>query len=453
VPDQRLNVVLLVADDLGSWALGCYGNTEILTPHLDALAERGTLYSDFYCTSPVCSPARASLLTGHMPSVHGVHDWIARSPGAGRSPSFLDGQETFVDVLSASGYRTGLFGKWHLGDASTAHAGFERWLALEASHGPYIDADFVTDDPDDDVRGYVTDVIADRAIDFVRATEHDDRPFLASVNFTAPHHPWVDQHPERITSLYDDCNFASCPQESPHPWMHQSLAPAVRDAYRDPRPSLVGYFAAVTAMDEAIGRILENVEAAGLAESTVIVFTSDNGFHCGQQGIWGKGNSTWPLNVYERSVKVPCIVAGPGWAEGQTSRAVTSAYDIFPTVLEVAGLATDSPERPGMPLPRSASTPEAGGAVVCDEYGDTRMIRRGHHKLVLRYPEGPCELYDLRADPQELRNQYDDPAAATVRRELTAQLEDWFERYASGPYDARRYEVTGRGQTEMRTVR
>jgi len=262
-PTKRSNIVLLIADDLGSWAVSAYGNKEIHTPHIDALAVRGTRFTSFYCTSPVCSPARASLLTGQMPSVHGVHDWILPASPTAQLDRFLEGQETFVDALVNSGYEAGMFGKWHLGDARQAQAGFSRWVALEASHGPYTDAEFVTDDVDDDTTGYVTDVIADTAIAFIRQHADASNPFLASVNFTAPHHPWVDQHPHRITDLYSGCAFESCPQEAPHPWLHPSLAPAVRRAYEDPVPSLTGYFAAVTAMDEAIGRIVRELQSTG----------------------------------------------------------------------------------------------------------------------------------------------------------------------------------------------
>ncbi len=176
-----------------------------------------------------------------------------------------------------------------------------------------------------------------------------------------------------------------------------------------------------------------------------MIFTSDNGYQCGHHGIWGKGNATWPLNVYERSVKVPCIVAGPGWSPGQVSDVSCSAYDVFPTLLDFAGVEPSPVLRPGAPLPRGGSVPP-GEVVVCDEYGATRMIRFGSHKLVLRYPDGPNELYDLDDDPEERSNLIDDPQRCAVRVDLRARLEVWFDRYASGPYDARKYEVTGRGQ-------
>lgn len=442
---QPPNIILLVADDLASWALPAYGNAEMITPHIDALAARGVRYANYYTASPVCSPARASMLTGQMPSSHGVVDWIASPPEGERSQSFLEGQETYVERLAASGYTAGLFGKWHLGDASYPAAGFTRWLALEGSHGPYRDAEFVSDLIGEDTSGYVTDVIADAAIAFIESFSESSGPFLASINFTAPHHPWVGEHPDRFTDLYVDCAFESCPQEEPHPWTHPSLAPAVQRAIADPRPSLVGYFAAVSAMDDAIGRIMSSLNDSGMAADTVVVFTSDNGFQCGQHGIWGKGNSTWPLNVFENSVKVPCIVAGPGWPTGALIDQPSSAYDLFPTLLEIAGAPMSDSVFPGMPLLRDARE-SRGDVVVCDEYGDTRMIRRGDSKFVHRFPDGPHELYDLASDPDERNNLVDRPEFDRMRRELENGLHSWFSRYASGPYDARFLSVTGRGQ-------
>ena len=440
------NVVLFLADDLGPWALGAAGNPEIETPHLDALAAGGTRFTDFYCTSPVCSPARASLLTGELPSRHGVLDWILPRSADGGLDDFLAGRATYPEALATAGYRTGLFGKWHLGDASTPRAGFEEWLALEASHGPYQDAEFVTTEGKTvRINGYVTDVIADHAIDFL--TSGDGRPSYASVHFTAPHHPWVGQHPDDLTGRYDDCVFDSVPQESRHPWTHPKLAPAVQDALTDPRPSLVGYFAAVTGMDRAIGRILAAIDAAGLRDDTVIIFLSDNGYSCGQHGFWGKGNGTFPLNLYQESVVVPMIISGPGLPSGRVCERPAGGYDLAPTILDLAGL------DPGWPGPGRSLGPVLRGeatddreVVVYDEYGAARMIRRGADKLIMRHPDGPDELYDLAADPGERTNLIDDPARVELITDLRRELAAWFAEHSDRSLDGRRHDVTGRGQ-------
>lgn len=445
---SRPNIMLLVADDQGPWALGAAGNDEITTPCLDSLAARGTRFSDFYCTSPVCSPARASILTGEMPGRHGVLDWVLPRASGAQAQRYLDGQETFVHHLAGAGYRTGLFGKWHLGDASAPQSGFERWVALEESHGPYVDAPFVSDRPADDCRGYVTDVIARHAAQF--ASEDDPRPFFASVNFTAPHHPWIGQHPQRFLDLYADCAFTSCPQDRRSPDLHDSLAPAVQSALSEPRPSLVGYFAAVSAMDAAIQAVLDALEAAGTRDNTVVVFTSDNGYSCGHRGIWGKGNATWPLNLSENSVKVPMIIEWPGaFRPGHVCRQPASAYDIWPTLLALAGVTDAGADKPGRDLahheglcPDDPLRPVS----VYDEYGAARMVRKGRHKLVLRWPGGPHEMYDLDVDPDERQNLWDDPRQGAVRAELERDLEQWFARYANAPWDARGLGVTGTGQ-------
>ncbi len=445
---QKPNILLLVADDQGPWALGASGNEEIRTPCLDALAARGARFLNFYATSPVCSPARASILTGEMPGRHGVQDWVLpRRPGA-PPERYLARQETFVHHLARAGYRTGLFGKWHLGEVSKPQSGFERWLALEESHGPYLDATFVSDRPGDECRGYVTDVIARYAAQF--ACDSDSRPFFASVNFTAPHHPWVGQHPQRFLDLYEDCAFRSCPQGERSQQLHQSLAPAVRKALADPRPSLIGYFAAVTAMDTAIRLMLDMLERAGRRERTAVIFTSDNGYSCGHGGIWGKGNATWPLNLSENSVKVPLIVDWPeAFEAGHVCPLPASAYDIWPTLLALADIEHDGRDKPGQDLAHHVRQCTGAGprpVSVYDEYGAARMMRKGRYKLVLRWPDGPHELHDLELDPEERRNRWRDPRHAALRADLERELVTWFARYADAPWDARRTGITGTGQ-------
>lgn len=302
---RRPNVVLVISDDQGFWAAGCYGNEEIKTPHLDQLAHTGLRAEHFFCTSPVCSPARASLLTGQVPSQHGVHDAVHAGHVAPNGINFLaNASPTFVEVLASHGYRCGISGKWHLGDATRPRPGFDHWYVHQSSGGPYFGAPMVRDGRLVQERAYVTDAITDDALAFLEQSDDDELPFCLIIAYTAPHAPWIDQHPAELLDLYRDTVFETCLQEPPHPWTSGfrlangemgRVSADVERAVADPRASLQGYFAAVSGMDAGVGRVVDALDDKALRNSTLVCFTSDNGFNAGHHGIWGKGNGTFPL--------------------------------------------------------------------------------------------------------------------------------------------------------------
>ncbi|MFD0476128.1 sulfatase-like hydrolase/transferase [Nonomuraea thailandensis] len=442
----RPNVLFILSDDQGPWALGCAGNDDIRTPHLDALAESGLRLSRFFCASPVCSPARASLFTGQIPSRHGVHDWLsARHAGPG-AIDFLQGRRLFTDDLAEAGYRLGLVGKWHLGANDRPRPGFVHWYAHESGGGPYHGAPIWDNGVRREVPGYLTDVLTAEAQAFIEREASHEAPFYLSLHYTAPHKPWKGQHPPEFEALYAHCAFDSCPQEPPHPAQPRGRDGAPVGGEPDTRAALIGYFAAVTAMDAGIGRVLDTLRRHHLTESTLVVFTSDNGFNCGHHGIWGKGNGTFPQNMYDSSVMVPFIASQPGRIPARQVRdTLLSAYDVRPTLLGHLGLPYDS-DGPGRPF--HAAREEV---VVYDEYGPVRMIRTTRWKYVHRYPHGPHELYDLGLDPGERRNLIAEEPPEL--HDLRARLEGWFARYADPALDGSRLPVSGAASTPRRDLR
>ncbi|WDH78575.1 sulfatase-like hydrolase/transferase [Microbacterium esteraromaticum] len=445
------NLILIVSDDQGPWALGAAGNPEIRTPVLDDLAARGIRLDRFFCASPVCSPARASLLTGRIPSAHGVHDYLDGAHVGTESQDYLQGVPTLTDALADAGYRLGLSGKWHLGASDAPRAGFVHWYALEGGGSAYRDAVMYRDGVAEHVGEYLTDVIADDAIAFIDAEQQHPNPFFLALNFTAPHKPFAGQHPERFTDLYRDCAFESCPQESPHPWL-QTLDGAPIGGESDTREALIGYFAAVTAMDAAIGRVLDRLRAHGIEQETIVVFLSDNGFSCGHHGFWGKGNGTFPMNMYDESVMVPFIVSAPGMLPvGVVHDDLLSAYDLPATLLELLGLPSHEFEQgpgrsfAGLLRGEAPARPERP-VVVHSEYGPARMIRTADRKYVHRHPYGPHEFYDLASDPRESRNLIDDAAYRDDQERLRGMLHDWFVRFSRSDADGRALPVVGAGQ-------
>ena len=446
---QRPNVIFILSDDQGAWAMRCAGNRDIITPALDRIAEDGIRFTSFFCTSPVCSPARASLLTGEIPSQHGVHDWIRDgNVGPGRV-DYLEGRPLVTDAVAAAGYRCALVGKWHLGASDVPRAGYVRWYAHASGMSPYYDAPMIDETRPCTVARYLTDELTGQALAFVDGEATRAQPFWLSLNYTAPHYPWIDSHPRVYTDLYTDCPFASCPQEAPHPFSATGN-PATDEGHRHPRESLAGYFAAVTAMDAGIGRVLDRIEALGLRESTLVIFMSDNGMNCGHHGIWGKGNGTRPQNMYDTSVKVPALFTQPGRIAPAVCDALASGYDVYPTLLDYAGVADPAPrKRPGRSfcalLDGDAASPQRN-IVVYDEYGPVRMVRTREWKYVHREPGGPHELCDLVHDPDERVNRIDDPSTTTLVRELRSRLAAWFAEYVDPVQDAARIACTGCGQ-------
>jgi arylsulfatase A-like enzyme len=443
-------VLFIMSDDQGPWAMGCAGNAEIHTPTLDRIAASGVRFSEFFCTSPVCSPARASIMTGDIPSRHGVHDWI-RDGNVGPSRiDYLAGQDLITDLAARKGYRCGLIGKWHLGAADVPRPGYVKWFAHQSGMSPYYNAPMVDGEQLCTVAPYLTEVLTDHALAFLRDEDQADAPFWLSLNYTAPHYPWIDSHPPEYTALYADCAFDSCPREAPHPWSAHGN-PATDEGHERPRESLIGYYASMTAMDAGIGRVLDSIDQLGLGASTLVIFMSDNGMNCGHHGIWGKGNGTRPQNMYDESVKVPCLFSQPGRIPGgRVSDALLSAYDVFPTLIEYLGLpALEDRRKPG----RSFSRLLEGGAdhrdreiVVYDEYGPVRMVRTRDWKYVHRYPDGPHELYELRVDPGERNNLYGLGSTQPVTDQLRGRLSEWFSMHADPQQNGLLKPVNGCGQ-------
>ena len=435
--------------ELGRW--DALGNYEVRTPSLDRLAAEGMRFSSFFCTSPVCSPARASLLTGRIPSQHGVHDWL-REGNVGEEPTeYLRGQTAYTELLAAAGYTCGLSGKWHLGDSMRPQKGYSHWYAHQQGGGPYYNAPMIRDGEPIVEPDYITDVITDDALQFLDGQDGSE-PFYLSVHYTAPHSPWIDSHPQHLVDEYEDCAFELTPQEPRHPWAIPTAPWG--DNWRE---NLKGYYAAITAIDREYGRIIDKLEAKGLRENTLICFLSDNGFNCGQHGIWGKGNGTFPQNMFDTSIKVPAIFSQPGRIpQGQVCDELISGYDFMPTLLDYVKLSYNAEdlELPGesfLPLLEGRENAASGNdhIVIYDEYGPVRMIRTREWKYVHRYPYGPHELYNLVQDLDERVNLIDAPDTEEIRRSMKNQLESWFVRYVNTTMDGTREPVTGYGQIQL----
>lgn len=428
------NILFIYTDDQAAWALGHNDNSDIHTPNLDRLAAEGVNFSNFLVATPVCSPSRASLLTGRYGSEWGITDWITESGGADRRNEIDLGLDpsanTWVRDLANAGYKTALLGKWHLGTQDRFHPtnyGYQHFFGFR--HGEKPENPTVEVGPERrPFTGLTVDVLTDEALRLIRERDTGS-PFLISLHYREPHSPWKPVSPE------DEARYADKTLTLPNPEFPDLDLERVTETTK-------AYYAAISGIDRNVGRILDLLDQLNLAESTLVVFTSDNGYNIGHHGLLHKGNGGWitnaargkPIsetvrpNIFDTSLRVPAIVRWKGTLPtGATVDRVISSVDWYPTLLAIAGLALrDNQILRGhnfLPLLRGETT--GWDDTFYGEYSihhyteaDLRAIRTPEWKLVrdFRRPNHD-ELYDLKADPGEMRNLIEDPLhAATVER-------------------------------------
>jgi len=434
--DVNQNIILVMNDDLAEWALGCYGNPEMHSPTLDYLAKTGVQMHTAFTPTPVCSPARACCLTGRMASQHGIHDYLVASDPAIHRRGWLQDEVTLAQIFSNAGYQTAHCGKWHLGNDDQPHDGFDYWFSgvgdYPAEHGG--DHRFSVNGDIQTISGHRTQVITDKAIDFLHR-RNTEQPFFMHLSYFGTHNPWNGQ-PERLVSHYRNNRFDNLLNQPSYPFGKQNLESTLPTRL-NPREALAQYFASISHIDEAMGRLLDQLEALNLRDNTLLVFTSDHGLCCGHHGLWGKGNATLPLNMLEESIRIPMIFNQPTRLFGHQHRyEMVDHLDLFQTLVDYADLSNSLPEdrnyagRSFLPLLENTH-PIAGWrqAQFC-EYGNVRMIRTSQYKLIRRYDEdGQCELFDLASDPSEMVNRFHDVTYQSLVNQLTVELETYFEKY------------------------
>lgn len=484
-PSRRPNIVFILTDDHGAGAISAYSGAVNTTPNLDRLADEGARMDALYCTNSICTPSRASILSGTYSHVN----------GAGTIYSTFDYRvRTFPQVLHDCGYRTALFGKWHLGHGpENDPQGFDEWR-IYRGQGEYndpvmygIDAD--GERVDDAVPGYATDTVTDLALDWLDRSlaAEPDAPFCLLVHHKAPHRNWIP-HP-RHAHLYQE---GTIPEPETLFDDHASMSRAVRHVrmsiaddltdhdLKQPLPEelkgeenreartrrnyqlyMRDYLQTVQAVDENVGRILDTLEEKGLAENTLVIYTSDQGFFLGDHGWFDK------RLMFDQSLQMPMMLRWPARIPaGRTVDQIATNVDLAATLLDVCGLEADEelPEQQGrslLPLLDGsadaqllASWPDAMYYRYWEHedrdhnapahYG----IRTRTHKLIRYYGDGmgapgasdalretEWEMYDLVDDPAELTNIADDPAHARTRQLLEERLAAAQAAVGDLPYD------------------
>jgi len=442
----RPNIVVVMADDHAQWALGAYGLRQIETPNIDWLAEHGVLFANAMTPAPVCSSARASFYTGKMPSQHGVHDFLGESEEF--DAGWLQGETLLSERLQQAGYRTGLFGKWHAGtNSKPPQPGFDRWLSYDAYRAgwqnQYLHSGrvlFSSDGEEAEYTGMQSDFLTAEAIRFIDAA--NDKPFFISLNFTEPHAPFSGL-PERLTARY-----RPVANEIVRAGGASSLADRGGETTvpADHVEQLAQYLAAVSLLDENVGRLLDALYGRGLLQDTLFVYTSDHGLLMGQYGLYGKTNATNPPNFYEETIRIPLIVYHGGGAlrDAQTRGELVDLLDLHATIMDYASNGTANadygPGRSLRPLLQGQRDRE-WRSVQFAERGEVRMATDGRWKLVRRYRRDASQLpldtwYDL-THPFGERNPADLPDA-NVRGRLMTAMERFFQSYETPEHTGRR---------------
>ncbi|MDA0747277.1 MAG: sulfatase [bacterium] len=464
MPNSRPNFVFIMSDDHASHAMSCYGSRINTTPNLDRIATGGQRFNNCFCTNSICTPSRATILTGTYNHVNGVTTLASK----------LDGRQlTFPKLLQQNGYQTAIVGKWHLGHGGVNDpTGFDYWNVLPGQ-GLYHNPEMIEMGEKKVFPGYVTDLITDFSLDWLKQRD-PDRPFLLMCHNKAPHRSWEpdDKHadlyedidiPEPETFNDDYKNRARAASEAkmrvdrdlnaqdlkqPVP---EGLTPEQEKSWKYQR-YIKDYLRCIASIDDNVGRLLDYLDAEGLTENTVIVYTSDQGFFLGDHGWYDK------RFMYEESLRMPFIVRYSKEIEpGITCDDMILNVDFAPTFLDLAGI-ENPPEMQGAsfrPL-LQGNRPEGWQTSmyyrywmhltthhVYAHYG----IRTHRYKLIYYYAdalgqpgamddtrEPEWELFDLETDPYELNNRYHDPACADIVKELRTELRNHQERVGDEPY-------------------
>jgi arylsulfatase A-like enzyme len=403
--DPRPNVLFVLADDLRWDALGAYGNRDVRTPHLDALAADGLRFQRFYVASPVCSPSRASFLTGLAVSQPGIET----DPGSGRL-RLVAGVATVARELAAAGYATGFVGKAHLGGDPLRWGFEEAPLVLPGRRfgdpGPPSRQELRAGGRSEWIDGHATERLADAAIEFIERPR--DRPWFLWMATTAPHHPYTPDPGLPV----DPGSLAPPPGWPP-------------DAPLENRREWAHYYSLIGRLDRELGRVLARLEASGQAERTLVWIASDNGLQLGSQGLRGK--AVW----YDASTRVPALVRWPGVTPaGAEVASAASSLDLLPTLAEIAGR-PPLPGRRGRSLLPALRGEPVGERIVLSEVAGVgrapaarwRMLTDGRAKLVEGAGGAGRRWLDLERDPGERGD--GSTLDAARRRALLRALADW----------------------------
>ncbi len=437
----RPNIVFILVDDLRWDELGITGHPFIKTPNIDRIAREGAMFRNAFMTTPLCSPSRASFLTGQYAHTHGITDNVDRSAASYQLV-------TFPLLLHKAGYQTAFIGKWHMGNDDKPRPGFDRWVSFKGQ-GTYIDPEINEDGKSIKPSGYITDILNGYAVEFIR--RRHDQPFLVYLAHKAIH-PEARQNDDGSVDLTKSelfipakrhehafagkpirhrPNYGRAPTGKPALLRQIGDLPALGSKTVTPDEAILGRQRSLLAIDEGIGEILKALKETGQLDNTVIVFTSDNGYFYGEHGL-----SVERRLAYEESIRLPLLVRYPKLIRPGTVRAEFALnIDVAPTLLSVADVSVPSTiqGRSLVPLLKG-ERPAWRNSFMVEYYSDKvfpRIVNMGYKAVrndrwkYIHYLElkGMDELYDLKTDPYEMKNLIDEPGAKKALDEMEQEMQ------------------------------
>lgn len=429
------NIVFIMADDQAPWALGASGYAQAKTPNMDRIAREGARFPNAFTPTPVCSPARASIMTSRYGSELGITDYI--NPKVDAGVGLGAGIVTWPRLLQQAGYATALFGKWHLGDTDEQHPtgrGYDTFMGFRGGGTPPKDPVLEKDGVSARREGFIVDIVANEAIAWLRQRD-PAKPFAVSIHFREPHAAHLPVRDE------DWAKFKDLDPAIPNPDFPGLDTERVKKVTRE-------YLAAVAAIDRNLGQLLDTLDALKLTGNTIVIYTSDHGYNVGHHGLLFKGNAQWILkkealppgtpnvptgqrpNMFDTSVKIPLAIRWPGVIKPDTVNPHTVSHlDWLPTFAALGAATVPAGTlvrgRDIAPLLRGQAKPwdDTYYAEYSMKHGarvHLRMMRTPEWKLIRDFNnEGRDELYHLTADPGETRNLIDDPGPS-IKKTIAA---------------------------------
>ncbi|HFB97625.1 MAG TPA: DUF4976 domain-containing protein [Bryobacterales bacterium] len=428
--EARPNVLYIITDDQRWDLLSLAGHPYVKTPGMDRIGREGAWFRNAFVTTSLCSPSRASFLTGQYAHQHKVQYNRA-------SEYFEKHAVTFPMLLHDAGYYTGYAGKWHIGRDSSPRPGFDSWCVLPGQ-GRYYDPLMNVNGVEKEIPGHVDDVVGDYAVRFLREAAAKQQPFCLCTGFKSPHAEQLP--PERLKSVFADIEIPK-PASWDEDFSKSKKSRWVRDAwihvdrfFDGPdqlkggwQPYIKDFYRCVMSADENVGKILDELDRLGLAENTLIIFVGDNGFFLGEHHLVDK---RFP---YEEALRIPMLVRWPARIPpGQQREEMVLNIDVCPTILDACGVPI--PERVAgrsfLPLAEGKTVPDWRTEMFYEyaeriwEHPAIVAVRTERYKYIEYLdPTDTNELYDLEKDPHEMRNVIDEPEYASVLADMKQRLE------------------------------